>query len=201
MAIFEACLSCALNTFSSPTPKKIVFWLSGSSRLFPGFPLVSCCLLALFMLFLYSQPQSSPWDLTSNARASAPLCPVGGWGDKLIRLVSPGRQWSSVLGISLPCLLHPCCCFLLCGSEASPPIPRLHKCRGFLLSGSFYSFTAPSKRHRSCPFSFVCFSLFFCSTQVRGYFLAFWEDWGLLPAFSRCFAGVVPHVDIFFMYL
>ena len=29
----------------------------------------------------------------------------------------------------------------------------------------------------------------------------FWEVWGLLPAFSRCSVGVVPHVDEFLMYL
>ena len=42
-----------------------------------------------------------------------------------------------------------------------------------------------------------------CQTlsQVRGEFLAFWEVWGLLPAFSRCSVGAVPHVDVFLMYL
>ena len=29
----------------------------------------------------------------------------------------------------------------------------------------------------------------------------FWEVWGLLPAFSRCSVGVVPHVGIVLMYL
>ena len=38
-------------------------------------------------------------------------------------------------------------------------------------------------------------------SQVHGQFLAFWEDWGLLPVFSRCSVGVVPHVDVFLMYL
>ena len=37
--------------------------------------------------------------------------------------------------------------------------------------------------------------------QVRGEFLAFWEVWVLLPVFSRCSVGVVPHVDVFLMYL
>ena len=36
--------------------------------------------------------------------------------------------------------------------------------------------------------------------QLHGEFLAFWEVWGLLPAFSRCFVGAVPHVDVFLMY-
>ena len=38
-------------------------------------------------------------------------------------------------------------------------------------------------------------------SQVCGEFLVFWEVWGLLPAFSRCSVGVVPHVDVFLMYL
>ena len=48
---------------------------------------------------------------------------------------------------------------------------------------------------------FFCLCFFFCPTQVCGEFLAFWEVWGLLPAFSRCSVGVVPHVDVFLMYL
>ena len=64
--------------------------------------------------------------------------------------------------------------------------------------------------HRSLPevqvpsYSFVSvFSFLFCPTQVRGEgpFLAFWEVWGLLPVFSRCSVGAVPHVDVFLMYL
>ena len=74
--------------------------------------------------------------------------------------------------------------------------------RGFLVCGNFSSFTVPSQKCRSCPYSFVSvFSLFFCSTQARGEFLAFWEVWGLLPAFSRCSVGVVPRADVFLMYL
>ena len=37
--------------------------------------------------------------------------------------------------------------------------------------------------------------------HVRGDFLAFWEVWGFLPVFSWCSVGVVPHVDVFLMYL
>ena len=51
----------------------------------------------------------------------------------------------------------------------------------------------------------ILLSLFFlysfCSAQVRAEFLAFWEVRGLLPAFSTCSVGVVPHVDVFLMYL
>ena len=70
------------------------------------------------------------------------------------------------------------------------------------MCGNFSSFTAPSQRCRSCPYSFVSvFSFFFCPTPVHGEFLAFWEVWGLLPAFSRCSVEVVPHVEVFLMYL
>ena len=80
--------------------------------------------------------------------------------------------------------------------------PHLHQWRGFLVCGNIFSFTAPSLRCRSRPYSFVSvFYFFFCPTQVRGEFLAFGEVWGLLPAFSRCSLGVVPHVDVFLMYL
>ena len=44
-------------------------------------------------------------------------------------------------------------------------------------------------------------SLLFCPTHISGDFLAFWEVWGLLPAFSRCSVGVVPHVDVFLIHL
>ena len=83
-----------------------------------------------------------------------------------------------------------------------PATPGFCQWRGFLVCGNFSSFTAPSQRVRSHPYSFVSvFSFLFFPTQVRGEFLDFWEVWGLLPVFSRCSAGVVPHVDVFLMYL
>ena len=51
------------------------------------------------------------------------------------------------------------------------------------------------------PSLFFCLYFFFCPPQVRGDFLAFWELWGLLPALSKCSVGVVPHIDVFLMYL
>ena len=121
-----------------------------------------------------------------------------------------GECWSAPIlcaGISLLCPLHPCCYTLLHGSETLPSahplfIPCPCQWRGFLVCGNFSSFTAPSQRCRSRPYSFVSvFSFFFCPTQVRGVFLAFWEVWGLLPVFSWCSVRVVPHVDVFLMYL
>ena len=74
--------------------------------------------------------------------------------------------------------------------------------RGFLVCGNLSSFTAHSHWCRSRPYSFVSvFSLFFCPTQVHEEFLAFGEGWVLLPAFSRCSIRVVPHIDVFLMYL
>ena len=84
----------------------------------------------------------------------------------------------------------------------SLPTPRLHQWRGFLVCGDLSSFTATSQKCRSCPYSLVSvFYFFFCLTWVCGEFLAFWGVWGLLPAFSRCSVGVVPHVDMLLMYL
>ena len=54
------------------------------------------------------------------------------------------------------------------------------------------------------PSLFFCLCVFFlfrCPTQIHGEFFAFWEVWVFLLTFSRCFVGVVPHVDVFLMYL
>ena len=89
--------------------------------LFPDSLPASCGALALFRLCSRRQPQSSPCDLTSKAGASAP-------SSHLPRRVSrqasrAGECWSARIlcaGISPLCPLHPCCCALLRGSEASP---------------------------------------------------------------------------------
>ena len=108
------------------------------------------------------------------------------WADKPLWLVSAGRHWSSV---------RESLCFALCTpvaelSYATPKLPpsaarSLHLQRSFLVCGNRSSFTAPSPWCRSHPYSFVSvLSFFFCPTQVRVEFLAFWEVWGLLPAFK-----------------
>ena len=154
--------------------------------------LCSCC-----------QPQSSPCDLT-EARTSAPSpCPPW-WVSR--QASRAGEAWSAPLlhaGISLLCPPHPCCCALLRGLKLPPSATcSVHLQRGFLVCGNLSSFTAPSHWCRSHPYSFVSVvSFFFCPTQVRGEFLAFWEVWGLLPAFSGCSIGAVPRVDVFLMDL
>ena len=163
----------------------------------------SCGALAPFRLCSGSQPRSSPWDPTSEAWASAPS-PHQLW--RLSRQAcQAGECWLAMIlyvGISPLCSLHPCCCAFLRGSKASPRLtPHLHPWRGFLVCGNFSSFTAPSQWCKSHPYSLV--SVFSFSFALPRYweFLAFWEVWGLLPAFSRCSVGVVPHVDVFLMYL
>ena len=171
---------------------------------FPDFFSASCGALAPFSLCSHSQSQSSPWDLTSKSWASAPS-PHPPW--QVSRQASQAGECQSApifcVEISPLCPLHPCCCALLHASEASPlPSPCLHQWRCFLVCGNFSSSTAPSQRCLSHPYSFVfVFSFFFCLIQVRGGFLAFWEVWGLLPVFIRCSVGVVPHVDVFVIYL
>ena len=81
----------------------------------------SCDALAPFRLCSCSQPQSSPWDLTSESEASAPSPHLSWW---VSRQASWGGECCSApilcVGISPLCRLHPCGCALLCGSKASP---------------------------------------------------------------------------------
>ena len=191
------------NPLSSHTPKQRSLPSPAGPNFSPDSLLASCGALAPFRLSS-CQPQSSPWGLTSEAWASAPSPHPP---QQVSRQASQaGECWSAPIlcaAMCPLCPLHPCCCALLRGSEASPrPTPCLHQWRGFLVCGNFSSFAALSQRCGSHPYSFVSvFSFFFCPTQVHGDFLAFWEVWGLLPAFCRCSVGVVPHLDVVLMYL
>ena len=120
--------------------------------------------LAPFRLCLCHQPQSSPWDPTSEARASAPspLPPR-----RVSRQASrPGECWLAPIlcaGISPLCPLHPCCCALLHGSEApplrhpqSPPTKGLPSVwKPFLLHSSLPLVQAPSLFFCVCFFFFL----------------------------------------------
>ena len=92
---------------------------SAAPDLFPDSLPASCG----FRLCSRRQPQSSPWGLTSEARASAPSPHPP---QRVSRQASrAGEGWSAPIfcaGISPLCPLHRCCCPLLCVSEA-PPAP------------------------------------------------------------------------------
>ena len=151
--------------------------LFGSCRLFPGLPPGYLWCANPFRLCSHRQPQSSPCYPT-KARASAPS-PRPPW--QVSRQASQAGECCSApilcAGVSLLCLLHPCCCTLLRGSEAPPSATRsLRPRRGFLVCGNLSSFTAPSHWCSSRPYSFVSvISFFFCPAHVHGEFLAFWE--------------------------
>ena len=136
----------------------------------------SCGTLAPFRLSSRSQPQSSPWGLTSEAQVSAASCHPPWCVSR--QTSQAGECWSALIlcaGISPLCPLHPCCCALLCGSEAyphppSPPVKGLPSVwKPFLLHSSLPEVWVPSL------FFCLCFSFFFCPTQVRGDFLVLWE--------------------------
>ena len=147
-------------------------------------------------------PLPGVWPPKLEPQLPAPTCP-GGWADKPLGLVSAGCCQSSVRESLHFALCSPVAALSSVAPKLPPPTtPCPHQWRGFLVCGDFSSFKAPSQRFRSQPYSFVSvYSFFFCPTPVHGEFLAFWEVWGLLPAFSRCSVGVVPHVDVFLMYL
>ena len=101
--------------------------------LFPRLLPASCGTLAPFRLCSRSQPQSSPWDLTSDARASAPSPRPP---QRMSRQASrAGECYSAPIlhsGISPLCPLHPCGCAVLHGSEASPLChPQSPSAKGF----------------------------------------------------------------------
>ena len=105
-------------------PKTMVSCFSGWSRLFPALPPTRCGALAPFRLSSRSQPQSSPWGLTSEARASAPSPHPP---RRVSRQASQAGECclapSLCVRISPLCPLHPRHCAFLCGSEASSHLP------------------------------------------------------------------------------
>ena len=146
--------------------------------IFPDSLPASCGALTPFRLCSRIQPQSSPWDPTSEAGASAPSPHPS---QRVSRQASrAGECWSALIlcaGISPLCPLHRCCCTLLLGSEASP----LRHLQSPPTKG-FPSAWKPFLLHSSLPlvqvpslFFASVFSFFFCPTQVRGEFLDFWE--------------------------
>ena len=145
-------------------PETMVSCLLGSSGHFPGLPPGQLWCTNPFRLCSRGQPQSSPWDPTSEARASAPS-PRLPW--RVSRQVSrAGECWSAQIlcvGISVLCPLHPYCCALLRGSEASPLChPQSPPAKGlpsvwkpFLLHSSLPEVQVPSLFFCNCFFFFL----------------------------------------------
>ena len=119
------------KALSVHTPKQWPLSSPVGPDFFPDSLMASCGTLAPFRLSPCSQPQSSPWDLISEARASAPS-PHQPW--RVSRQVSQaGECWLAPIlcvGISPHYLLHPCCCSVLCGSEVLPHTPSVSTSEG-----------------------------------------------------------------------
>ena len=169
IATARACLWSSFRWCSeSPLlahPETMVSCLLGRSILFPDSLPASCGTLAPFRLCSRSQPQSSPWDLTSEARASAPSphpsVPVGeqisllGW----CVLVSTDPLCRNLSTLpSAPLLLRspP----WLCSFRPPPPpslplkgLPRVWK--PFLLHSSLPEVQVPSLFFCLCFFFFL----------------------------------------------
>ena len=141
--------------------------------------LASCGALATFWLCSRSQPQPSPWDLTSKARTSAPSPHPPRQVSK--QASQAGECWSAPIlcvGISPLCPLYPCCCTLLCGSKTppllSPPargLPSVWKL--FLLHSSL---PGPSQGWAQVPSLLFCLFFSFALPRYVGNFLPFWKS-------------------------
>ena len=143
-------------------PEAMVSCLLGISRIFPDSLLASCGALVPFRLCSHSHPLSSPCDPTSEAGASAPSPHPPQWVSR--QASRAGECWLApvlCVGISLLCPVYPCCCALLHGSKASPPPRPISASEGASQCVETSSFTAPSQRCRSHPYSFVSVFSFF----------------------------------------
>jgi len=139
---------------------------------------------------VFTQPTPSPlpgvWPPKLKLQHSVPTCP-GGQANNYLRLESANRHWLSVQDFPL-CPLHTAL------SSEAPKLPASCLCQwgDFIVLETFLPSQLP---HRgSSSFAYIYF--FFCPTQLCGSILASLEVWGLLPAFSRCSVGVMPHIDV-----
>ena len=151
------------NSLSSCTPKQRSLASPAGPDYFLASLAANCGTLAPFRLCSRSQPQSSPWGLTSEARGSAPsphpprqvITQASQAGDCSLALIL-------CVGISPLCPLHPSCCALLHGSEASPchtpspPVKGLPSVwKLFLLHSSLPKVQVPSLFFCLCFFFFL----------------------------------------------
>ena len=201
---FRWCSESPLLVHRETKRQEKVFCLFGSSRLFPGLP--PCYLWRtshLQAVFTQPDPFLSLWsDLRSPSLSShPPPIPVGEQRSLLSWWVLVGSDplcGNLSAFPSAPLLLHSPLwlrSFPQPRHLPSPPVkglPRVWKL--FLLHSSLPLVQVPSL------FFCLCFSFFFWPTHISVEFLAFWEVWGLLPAFSWCSLGVVPRVDVFLLY-
>ena len=152
---------------------------SAAPDLFPDSLPASRGALAPFRLCSRSQPQSSPCDPTSEARASAPSPRLPRWVSR--QASRAGECWSAPIlrtGISPLCPPHPCCCALLRGSEGSPlRHPQSPPAKGLP------SVWKPFFLHSSLPLVQVP-SLFFCLCFFF-FLLPYQGTWGTFLPFGR----------------
>ena len=98
----------------------MVSCLVGSSRPFPDSLPASCGTLAPFRLCSHSQPQSAPWDVTSEAEASAPSPNPSWWVSG--QASQAGWHQSSVW----ECLHFALCTPIAALSSVAPKLPARH---------------------------------------------------------------------------
>ena len=173
--------------------------LSGAPRLSPGLHQLHCTSSSLKIFSQWSVLVLS-WGPTSEAWASAPSPLSPQWACK------PLLSWEVLFGhnlcgqFSLFCLWSTCCCVPPRVSE-TPPIPTsegISKCADTFSPSPLLPWDTDPCLKTLCLF-FYPYLLPYLILRRLG--LTFLEDWGLLPVFWRCSAGVVPHADVFLMYL
>ena len=143
----------------------------------PDFLLASCGALTPSGCVHATNPSPLPGILPKpEPQAPAPARP-GGCADKPLGLLSAGQHRSSVRESLRFALCTRVAVLSSVAPKLSPSASRsLRPRKGFLVCGNISSFTAPSYWCRFPPYSFVSvIPFFFCPTQVRGEFLAFWE--------------------------
>ena len=158
--------SCGHMAKESPLlahPETMVSFLFGRSRLFPWFPPSQMwCTSPLQAVFMQPTPVlslgSDRWSLSLSSQP--PATPVG-------EQTSLSAWWVLVGTYPLCGNLSalPSAPLLLCSPPRLGSFPPTQAClcqwRGFLVCGNFSSFTAPSQRCRSHPYSFVSVFFFF----------------------------------------
>ena len=160
-----------------------------------GIPLHSGCLCAISPSCL---PMSDLWSPSFGTQSLPSLA------DKHLRLGSAWWWYWTPGQVSLCFALHKPVVVL------SPKSLKLlfhpgwssHQWGDFPGCGNIFLSQLPPKSTGPIliPFS-LSLLFFFCHTWFHGDFLALSEVWGLLPVFSRCFTRIVPHIDVFLIYL